>query len=176
VTGALLLAAAMFFAGRGCAGDETGWGWGRGVFRGGGWCRAPTVVTRVDTVIVRDTLRERVFVPVERRIARVDTVWLERLGGDAVAGTSLAEPNSGDTARVEVAVPIERVIYRTDDYRAVVEGFRPALVELDIFRTTTIVTKIPIPRRWSVGLQAGYGLTPHGPAPYLGLGVEYRLF
>jgi hypothetical protein len=111
-------------------------------------------------VIVRDTLRERVFVPVERRIARVDTVFLEM-------------PASRDS--VQAIVPIERVVYHTDNYRAVVEGFRPSLVELDIFRATTIVTKTPIPRRWSIGLQAGYGLTPRGAAPYLGLGVEYRL-
>ncbi len=141
------VAAGMFFAGRGCLPREAG-----------------RVTTRTDTIWVRDTLRDTVLVPIERYVVRVDTVWV---------------PAARDTVRVEVALPVERRIYSTVDYRAVVEGFRPSLVEMEVYRSTASITKetirSPPPRRWSVGLQAGYGITPRGPAPYLGVGVQYRL-
>jgi hypothetical protein len=154
---ALALAAAMFFAGRGC--------------RGGGG--APTVTTRVDTVVVRDTIRESVFVPVTRSIIRVDTVFLEK-------PTSTPRRDAvSDSARV--TVPIERRVYATDNYRAVVEGFRPALVELELYPRSTLVTRetttlAPRQKRWAIGLQAGYGISTRGAAPYLGVGIQYRFF
>ena len=68
---------------------------------------------------------------------------------------------------VDVEIPIERKVYETEDYRAVVEGFHASLTSLDIYRPTRIVTqtvpiKIPDTKRWSFGLHAGYGATVHG--------------
>ncbi len=93
-----------------------------------------------------------------------------------------------DTTRViapdstRMTVPIERKTYITADYRAVVEGFRPSLVELDLYRRTTLVMRetqrtFPAsrPKRWSAGFQAGWGITPHGAAPYIGVGVQYSV-
>ncbi len=144
----IAVAVIMFFAGRSRNAD-------------GGFGYAET---RVDTIFVRDTLRDTVLVPVERFVVRVDTVIV---------------PAARDTVRVEVALPVERAVYSTADYRAVVEGFRPSLIELEIYRNTARITKetirAPPPRRWSVGLQAGYGITPRGFAPYLGVGIQYRL-
>jgi hypothetical protein len=163
---AAVLLTAVFLAGHRC-----------GVGSGG----MPAVTTRVDTLVVRDTLRERVFVPVARQVVRVDTVWLAPAGrGDTAVNGDDTAADMSDTARLEVVVPIERKVYRTDDYRAVVEGFRPALVELELYPKTTLVTRettlSPPQKRWSVGLQTGWGLTPHGPAPYFGVGVQYRVF
>ena len=65
-------------------------------------------------------------------------------------------------------------------YRAVVEGFRPALKEIEIYQQTKIVTvtnnvRIP-PPRWSWGVQAGVGVNAGGSVtPYLGIGIQYRL-
>ena len=86
---------------------------------------------------------------------------------------------------VDVEIPIERKVYETEDYRAVVEGFHASLTSLDIYRPTRIVTqtvpiKIPDTRRWSLGLHAGYGATVHGGrvimVPTVGVGVSYSLF
>lgn len=110
---------------------------------------------RVDTVWVRDTVRLTTFVPRSVETVRIDTIRVH------------------DTVRV--ALPIERKIYLTGDYRAVVEGFRPALTGLDIYRSTPVVTASPRGSRWSVGLQAGYGFSRGGPSPYIGAGVQYRL-
>jgi hypothetical protein len=87
-----------------------------------------------------------------------------------------------DTVRVEVKVPVERKVYETENYRAVVEGFRPTLVEMEVYRNIPIITREttlaparPKPGRWGVGIQAGYGLTTLGPAPYIGIGIQYSI-
>jgi hypothetical protein len=117
-----------------------------------------------DTIFVRDTLRDTVFVPRERRTVRTDTIFVTP---------------PGDTTRVEVPIPIEQKTYVTPHYRATVEGFNPALTELELYRTTPLVTRLATvstpPKRWAIGIQAGYGITPKGAAPYLGVGIQYRI-
>lgn len=119
-----------------------------------------------DTVVVRDTVRETVLVPKVRYLTRVDTVLLKV---------------PGDTVEVPVLVPISRNVYEGEDYRAVVSGFRVSLDTLDIFRktqtvTTTVVQRVEVPgkpKRWGIGVSAGYALTPQGVKPYIGAGISY---
>lgn len=119
-----------------------------------------------DTVVVRDTVRETVLVPKVRYLTRVDTVLL---------------PVPGDTVEVPVLVPISRNVYEGEDYRAVVSGFRASLDTLDIFRktqtvTNTVVQRVEVPgkpKRWGIGVSAGYALTPQGVKPYIGAGISY---
>lgn len=119
-----------------------------------------------DTVVVRDTVRETVLVPKVRYLTRVDTVLL---------------PVPGDTVEVPVLVPISRKVYEGEDYRAVVSGFRASLDTLDIFRktqtvTNTVVQRVEVPgkpKRWGIGVSAGYALTPQGVKPYIGAGISY---
>ena len=121
-------------------------------------------IHRTDTVVVRDTVRETVLVPKVRYLTRVDTVLL---------------PVPGDTVEVPVLVPISRNVY--EDYRAVVSGFRASLDTLDIFRktqtvTNTVVQRVEVPgkpKRWGIGVSAGYALTPQGVKPYIGAGISY---
>jgi len=168
----------MFFAGRGCAVSGGG-----GAGGGGG---GEVVAVRVDTVVVRDTVRCEVPVVSRSLITRVDTVFV-RVAGDTVrlAGGTVRVADemmylAGDTVRVAAEIPVERKIYRTDDYKAVVEGFRPSLVSLDVYGRTRLVDRvqtlaIPDSRRWSIGVQAGWGFSPKGAAPYVGVGVGYRI-
>ena len=124
-------------------------------------------IHRTDTVVVRDTVRETVLVPKICNLTRVDTVLL---------------PVPGDTAEVPVLVPISRKVYEGEDYRAVVSGFRASLDTLDIFRktqtvTNTVVQRVEVPgkpKRWGIGVSAGYALTPQGMKPYIGAGVQYN--
>lgn len=123
-------------------------------------------IHRKDTVVVRDTVRETVLVPKVRYLTRVDTVLL---------------PVPGDTVEVPVQVPISRKVYEGEDYRAVVSGFRASLDTLDIFRktqtvTNTVVQRVEVPgkpKRWGIGVSAGYALTPQGVKPYIGAGISY---
>lgn len=118
-------------------------------------------------MVVRDTVRETVLVPKIRYLTRVDTVLL-------------LVP--GDTVKVPVLVPISRKVYEGEDYRAVVSGFRASLDTLDIFRktqtvTNTVVQRVEVPgkpKRWGIGVSAGYALTPQGMKPYIGAGVQYN--
>ena len=113
-----------------------------------------------DTVVVRDTVRETVLVPKVRYLTRVDTVLLKV---------------PGDTVEVPVLVPISRNVYEGEDYRAVVSGFRASLDTLDIFLktqtvTNTVVQRVEVPgkpKRWGIGVSAGYALTPQGVKPYI---------
>ena len=74
---------------------------------------------------------------------------------------------------VVVEVPIEQRTYEGENYRAVVQGWRPELV--------SIVIKLPelaaprAKRKWwsvTVGPQIGYGFTPAGWQPYAGIGAN----
>lgn len=123
-------------------------------------------IHRTDTLLLRDTIRETVLVPKVRYLTRVDTVLL---------------PIPGDTVEVPVLVPISRKVYEGEDYRAVVSGFRASLDTLDIFRktqtvTNTVVQRVEVPgkpKRWGIGVSAGYALTPQGVKPYIGAGISY---
>ena len=71
---------------------------------------------------------------------------------------------------VAVEVPIEQRTYEGEYYRAVVQGFRPELVSIDI-RLPEVAA--PRRKRWAVtiGPQVGYGFTPAGWQPYAGVGI-----
>lgn len=72
---------------------------------------------------------------------------------------------------VMVRLPIESKHYEGENYEAWVSGYEPSLDSISIYNRT-IVTK---PKRWSIGLQGGVGITPKGVQPYVGVGVSYRL-
>lgn len=113
---------------------------------------------RTDTVTVRDTVRitgpERI-----RTKIRTDTILLETVNNDTVT----------------VPLPIEQQVYGGTGWRAVISGYRPWLDTLMIDRQQLTRTIKEPPSRWSIGLQAGYGLTPRGFQPYIGAGVTFRL-
>jgi len=105
-----------------------------------------------DTVIRVDTIRDTVPVPRKVYVARIDTCWLR----PAVHTVYVS-----DTVRV--LVPIERKEYETEEYRAVVEGWHPTLVEMEVYPKTKTVTRYMTREtvrktRWGIGVQAGYGV------------------
>lgn len=114
--------------------------------------------------VVRDTVR--ITEPRYVRSVEVRTVEVE-----------VPVQAGADTA--VVALPIESREFCGDDYRAWVSGWQPSLDSLVITRTLArteyTVSPTAKPRRWSVGLQAGVGMTPGGVQPYVGVGLSYRL-
>lgn len=85
---------------------------------------------------------------------------------------------SGGSDSAAVVLPITQVVYSDTDYRAWVSGYEPQLDSIKVYpRTVTIrETKYKPPSRISVGVQAGYGITPKGLQPYIGVGVGVRVF
>ena len=126
------------------------------------------------TLVVHDTIE---VVKWKERV-RVDTLLLavvkDSLTTDADTTVSNKE-NVADSALV--AVPISQVTYEGENYTAVIEGFRPRLVSIDIIQQTKYIetTKTIPPKKWSFGLtlgaSAGVFYTPKGIQPGAGLGA-----
>ena len=142
-----------------------------------------------DTVLRVDTVRDTVPVPRNVYVTRVDTVWI---AADALVPLAAETEGPGDTVPAPTScpagqgarllLPVERRIYRTNEYRAVVEGWRPSLVEMEVYPRTRTVTRYMTREtvrktRWGIGVQVGYGIGPGAGrcSPYVGVGVQYAL-
>lgn len=132
----------------------------------------PETVIQVDTIYFHDTIR--IVKPVPQRINTVDTFRI-------VLKDTIREKDT-----VYLNLPREQKIYREENYHAWISGYRPALDSIHIFRnthqvitSTTIRQKPNKPRRWGIGIQAGYGLTYQQntiqPVPYIGIGLQYTI-
>lgn len=130
----------------------------------------------VDTVrIVQPVARDSVVLRyIKVRVPRADSVN-DTLGG--------RYKNSGGTYKnsdsAEVEIPITQKKYSDTTYTAWVSGFRPALDSIHVHPRREVVTVTQTlrgkPKRWGVGVHAGYGVTPHGLQPYIGVGVNYSI-
>ena len=120
----------------------------------------PVILTKTDTVRIQCPEVTAIYVRGER---------IEQL------------PLATDSARkdsVQVIIPVSQAVYAEDDYRAYVSGYRPQLDSL-IFTERYYETTRAVPQkgsRWSIGLQAGYGITPRGFPPVIGIGVSFRIY
>ncbi len=123
-----------------------------------------------DTLIVRDTVTIERPLPILTTI--IDTILVAYPDIVIIHDTTF------------VQLPKERKEYSGKDYRAAVSGFQPSLDLIQVFPETKTVTKtISVPprkrSRWSIALQAGYGLTLQDnhitPRPYIGAGLSYSL-
>lgn len=148
----------------------------------------PVVAVEADTVIVRDTLRLEVPQAENKGVKRRDTVWLQIRTQDTTKtenGTNLPTDTVKDDTqpRLEpsgaITIPIEQKEYKTDDYKAVIEGWRPALVSMEVYpKVTTItntVTRLRSPR-WGVTLGVGAGYDGSKVVPHVGATVGYVLW
>ena len=125
------------------------------------------VETRVDTLVVRDTIRA--YKPVPFNVYVVDTLYVP-----------VPIPGGRDT--VWAQLPREAKEYRDPDttYWAVVSGVEPRLDSIEVYPKTVFIEKAQTvyaePSPWSWGIQAGVGLNTGGTVtPYLGVGIQYRL-
>ena len=125
--------------------------------------------TDTDTVTIVDTVMVRVPVVRDSVVVRTEIAYLVKY--DTLTHDSLMH----DT--VPVVVPITQRTYSDDStYTAWVSGYHASLDSISVYRQMELVAVREKPRRWTVGLSAGYGLTPKGLQPYVGIGVSYRLW
>lgn len=107
---------------------------------------------------------------------RVDStaVYITPTYGTGTGG----EPRcSGDSAIVEL--PIVQRHYADSTYEAWVSGpIDPRLDSIQVFARTTTITKREWkpPKRWHIGVTAGYGYGAKGFQPYVGVGITYSIF
>ena len=125
-----------------------------------------TVINKTDTVTV---------VTVDTLI-REKPIYVNRYFRDTILVAVTDTVRLRDTTFLQL--PKEHRLYIDSMYRAVVSGYQPSLDSIEIYQRcyTKIVTNTFKPR-WSVGIQAGYGVTRGFElAPYVGIGIQYRLF
>ena len=125
-----------------------------------------TMYVKGDTIRVRDTIVDIVLMPVKETLKRTDTVYLP-----IIVDTTTDRTVEDDS--VPVLIPITSKEYKTDNYRAVVSGYKPSLDFMEVYGEKEIITLKPKKKRWGLGLQFGYGY-PGGL--YVGGGVSYNLF
>lgn len=121
-----------------------------------------------DTVVIRsirvDTMRISQPVPVYEMT--VDTIYVR----------DFATVEIHDT--VYVKLPREAIVYSDSTYTAQVSGYKPALDWIEVYPRTITDTRVITqknPGRWSLEIQAGYGVGKEGLSPYVGVGVGYTL-
>ena len=88
-----------------------------------------------------------------------------------------------DTIRTDSCVHLrEYKEYQDSNYYAKISGVAPRLDELRVYRKTIYETKyiyrdiVSKPKRWGIGLSAGYGVGKYGFTPVLAVTVNYNLF
>ena len=124
-----------------------------------------TIIERRDTLTLFDTLK--VVEPKYIAVKTVDTI-------------RVPVPVQGKTDTVWAELPREQKIYRDSTYLAYVSGYAPQLDSIDVFRKTTTITVTNTVKeytnpRWSIGVQAGYGVSKAGLSPYIGVGISYNI-
>lgn len=127
------------------------------------------------TEVVTDTIFK--VIKVDRPIVRESTIVRYEVVQLPIANDTICV---SDTIKdsVFVEVPIEQKVYSDSNYTAWVSGYRPRLDSISIthmevsFHNKLVNNKGS--KRLFIGIQVGYGITPRGMQPYLGLGVSYK--
>lgn len=159
-----VLSAVMFFAGRSyerknAAGHEA---------------------SRLDTVTRIVTVYKDFPKPQETALSGFVSVPAYKFITDTVTCVETAEIAVHDTT--VVYLPRERKYYEEEDgrLRLWVSGYDPSLDRYEISWPETTVTRTVLPRRWSLGVTAGYGAALHDKtvtlSPFVGFGVNYAIF
>jgi len=147
---------------------------------------------------MRDTLRDTITVTVldtvprlvsVRVIGSVDIPLPTSSDSDSARADSIPVqcPAAVPPASRSLSLPVVQKTYSDDStYTAYVSGIAyhdyPRLDSIRLRRQTAVeriretVTIRKRTSRFSIGLQAGYGLTPAGFQPYIGLGMGFRVW
>lgn len=133
-------------------------------------------ITEPDTlrVVVYDTIPYYKPEPRDSVVVRYIT---ERL---PVVDSSVDKvDNSVDSVAVEI--PITQKVYEDSAYTAWVSGYQPSLDSLILYPKREVVTIVERekPKRWSIGVTAGYGITMQGSPrlePFIGIGLTWNLW
>lgn len=152
-----------------------------------------TIEMAVDTTMYRAPIQRSETVlgtlPYKLPVSRIADAGFEQstsdesVVGDTVipsamygAGAEGKPRCSADSAVAEL--PLIQRHYADSAYEAWVSGpVAPRLDSLRGFTPTTVITRREWkpPKRWHIGLTAGYGYGPKGLHPYVGIGITYSI-
>ena len=129
-------------------------------------------------------------VPSDSNVVRYDTIWPDNKEVKNIpkSGNKRAENipqkaekiwedtlKSAENIPQPVVIPITQKVYKDSDYTAYVSGYHSSLDSISVRHKVTTITIKQKARRWNVGVSAGYGMTPKGFQPYVGIGVTFNL-
>lgn len=115
-------------------------------------------ITRVDTIVQ--------VLPQPYKVEIRDTIYINDTINNTINGNIFVQ---------------EIKEYRDSTYYARVSGINAYLEEIKVFPRTeykyiTTTEKVyEKPRKWGIGIQAGYGAGKNGIQPYIGVGIQYDL-
>ena len=123
------------------------------------------IVVRTDTMYVRDTVT--VYKPSKVTRTIKDTMRL------IVRETQIDTMH--DT--VFVYLPQESIVWQDDRCIVYAHGINPQVDSVTHFNSGAVVTRTVTgrPKRWGIGVSAGYGMSKDGLSPYIGLGISYNI-
>ena len=136
-----------------------------------GWCcRSPSVkeVPKYDTVQSEPIVVTKVLVDTQYILSPLPYLaWIDHT----------------DTIRTDSCVHLrEYKEYQDSNYYAKISGVAPRLDELRVYPKTIYETQyiyrdiVSKPKRWGIGLSAGYGVGRHGLTPVLAVTFNYSLW
>ena len=99
---------------------------------------------------------------------------LPRIRADTEVGEIIIDADAEEDS-MRLGLPMVQNVYEDTAYRAYVSGVYPRLDSIYVYPTREVVTINKPPKRWHIGPTVGYGLTPQGFQPYIGVSVTYSL-
>lgn len=127
----------------------------------------PIPEERVDTLVIREVIRDSFPVYITRYVDRI------------VRDTTLEIVRDTITNEIYVNVPIEKTNYKNENYDLWIEGYRSRLLSIDVYKDTYYIDRVErykVKPRWGIGVQVGYGYNFDKFYPYVGVGIQYNLF
>ena len=76
---------------------------------------------------------------------------------------------------VYVYLPQQDIVWTDSLCSVYAHGINPVIDSVKHFLPTKMIIPKPNPKRWGIGIQAGYGASEDGLSPYIGIGVTYSL-
>lgn len=123
-----------------------------------------TIVERVDTLLIRDTVVSTVPKYIAKRV--VDSIYVP------------VQEVVVERDTIKVLLEREQVTWEDSLARVYASGILPSVDSIHHFRDKMVITKetiIKTSSRWGVGIQGGIGVGKGGLTPYVGVGVSYNL-
>lgn len=124
------------------------------------------IKTKVDTLVVYDTITQIQPISVERRV--VESVLVPVVDSVTIHDTLF------------VYLDREQVVWKDSLSVVYASGILPQVDSVKHFiqdRYITIETAVPVKvkSRWGLGVNAGYGVGKGGLTPYVGVGISYNI-
>lgn len=127
-----------------------------------------------DTTMYYDTIRYDTLIPRDTLIVRYVIEKLQIIKDSTLIDSVKHDSLLKDSANV--IIPISQNYYKEEDFEAWVSGYKASLDSIRIFQNNFYVKKIVKRKKWGIGLQVGYELSPSAHGLYMGIGISYNLF